>query len=86
MLSFSDLGASSLEASGLDDNNLNTLSTQTPAQGPKIASIYKRRVTNQNDGIAWPAVFLFIAHEKGFYISCATPNWRIFLIPVHVWD
>ena len=53
MLSFSGLGglrASSLEASGLHDTNLDKLSTQTPRPGLKIAWIYQRRVTNQNDG------------------------------------
>ena len=46
MLSFSGLGglrASSLEASGLHDNNLNTLSTQTPrGQAKKCMDILKK--------------------------------------------
>ena len=39
-----------------------------PAQGPRIAWTYYKRVANQNYGRG----FLF------YYILCATPNWCIF--------
>ena len=65
MLSFSGLGlgglrASVLEASGLHDTNLNTLSTQTP-RGQKMHGYIKEEWQ-----IKRMAVFFFIAHEKGF--------------------
>ena len=59
MLSFSGLGglrASSLEASGLHDTNLNTLSTQTP-RGQKLHGYIKEEWQ-----IKMMAVFFFIAH------------------------
>ena len=54
------LKASSLEAPCLHDTNLNTLSTRTP-RGRELLRHIKLRVANQ-----MIAVFLFIAHEKGF--------------------
>ena len=62
MLSFSGLGASepALEASGLHDTNLNTLSTQTP-RGQKLHEYIKEEWQ-----IKMMAVFFFIAHKKGF--------------------
>ena len=63
MLSFSGLGgrkASSLEASGLHDTNLNTLSIQTP-RGQKLHGYFK-----EESQIKMMVVFFFIAHKKGF--------------------
>ena len=48
------VGASSLEAPGLHDTNLNTLSTLTPRDQELLGHIKMM------------AVFFFTAHEKGF--------------------
>ena len=69
MLSFSGLGglrASSLEASGLHDTNLNTLSTQTP-RGQKLQGYIEEEWQ-----IKMMALFFFIAHEKGFTFHTQT--------------
>ena len=54
------LRASSLEAPGLHDTNLNRLSTQIPR--------------SQEWRIKMMAVFLFIAHEKGFKFHAQPQN------------
>ena len=72
MLSFSGLWglrASFLEASGLHDTNLNTLSTQTP-RGQKLHGYIKEEWQ-----IKMMAVFFFIAHEKGFKFHASGENF-----------
>ena len=50
---------------GLRDSSLIILThSALKPKGPKIAWTFKKRVTNQNDG-----VFFFIAHEKGFKLA-----------------
>ena len=40
-------------------------------------------IGNQNDGIEGLCFYFFRRPgNKGFSISCATPNWRIFLLEV----
>ena len=52
--------ASSLEAPGLNEPNLNTLSTQTP-RGQELLGHIKKEWQ-----IKMMAVFFFTTHEKGF--------------------
>ena len=41
-------------------------------------------IGNQNDGRAVFYYFFQIPGNKGFKIACATPNWRIFFLPLVV--
>ena len=57
------LRASSLEAPGLYDTNLNTLSIQTPIPGPGQELLGHIKKEWQ---VKIMAVFFFIPHKKGF--------------------
>ena len=87
MLSFSGLGglrASCLEASGLHDTNLNTLSTQTP-RGQKVLGYIKLKKLLLQRQIKMMAECFFIAHDKGvtFYAQPQTGAYSCYKHTVH---